>query len=143
MSIRRFRADYIKTDEGTGIGIVEYEGKHKKYNWELDVKAIHSLYVKQDISNRDAQVTIYQFISNQLADDEHAILQINKFSRRQNYHLAYKNKISVHHIEYFRGRIFHARLLAEDAIKRKSDISETFDEPMQFSIIQAEKKKED
>ena len=142
MGTRRFRADYIKTDEGTGIGIVEYEGKHKNYNWELDVKAIHSLYVDQNISNRDTQVTIYQFISNQLADDEHAILQMNKFSRRQNHHLAYKNKISVHHIEYFRGRIFHARLLADDAIKRKSDISETFEEAMSFSIIQQEKEED-
>lgn len=142
MSIRRFRADYIKTDEGTGVGIVEYNGKHRGYNWELDVKAIHSLYVDQNISNRDAQATIYQFISNQLVDDEHAILQMNKFSRRQNHHLAYKNKISVYHIEYFRGRIFHANLLAEDAIRRKSDVSETFDEPMQFSIIQAEKEED-
>lgn len=142
MSIRRFRADYIKTDEGTGIGIVEYGGKHRGYNWELDVRAIHSLYVEQNISNRDSQVMIYQFISNQLADDEHAILQMNKFSRRQNHHLAYKNKISVHHTEYFRGRIFHARLLADDAIKRKSDISETFEEAMSFSIIQQEKEED-
>src|SRR5690625_3481181 len=140
MGTRRFRADYLK-GEGTGIGIVEYGGKHKKYNWELDVRAIHSFYIKEKLSNRDAQVAIFQFISNQLAEDEFAILQMNKFSRQQNRHLPYKNKLSVHHIEHFRGRIMHARLLAEDALRRKTDISESFDEPMQFSIIQAEKER--
>ena len=140
MGTRRFRADYLK-GEGTGIGIVEHGGKHKKYNWELDVRAIHSFYIKEKLSNRDAQVAIFQFISNQLAEDEFAILQMNKFSRQQNRHLPYKNKISVHHIEHFRGRILHARLLASDALRRKTDISEAFDEPMQFSIIQAEKER--
>lgn len=138
MGIRRFRADYLK-GEGTGIGIVEYGGKHKKYNWELDVRVIHSIYFPQNLSNRDAQVAIFQFISNQLTKDEFAILQINKFSRQQNRHLPYKNKIDVRHIEHFRGRILHARLLASDALKRKTSISEHFDEPMQFSIVQAEK----
>lgn len=135
--VRRFRADYLKGD-GTGLGIVEYGGKHKKYNWELDVRAIHSFYVKERISNRDAQVAIFQFIRNQLADDEFAILQINKFSRQFGRHSPYKNKISVQHIEHFRGRNFHTRLLAIDALKRKTDISEVFDEPMQFSIIEQE-----
>lgn len=137
MGTRRFRADYLKGG-GTGIGIVEYGGKHKKYNWELDVRAIHSFYIKEKLSNRDAQVFIFQFISNQLEEDEYAILQMNKFSRQQNRHLPYKNKISVHHIEHFRGRILHARLLASDALKRKTDISEAFDEPMQFSIVKQE-----
>src|SRR5699024_12558255 len=78
------------------------------------------------------------FRSNQLAEDEFAILQMNKFSRQHNRHLPYKNKISVQHVEHFRGRNFHARLLAIDALKRKTDISEVFDEPMQFSIIEQE-----
>src|SRR5699024_5655972 len=136
--VRRFRADYLKGD-GTGIGIVEYGGEHKKYNWELDVRAIHSFYVEEKISNRDAQVAIFQFIRNQLADDEFAILQMNKFTWQHNRHLPYKNKISVQHVEHFRGRNFHARLLAIDALKRKTDINEVFDEPMSFSIIKAEK----
>lgn len=140
MSIRRFRADYLKGD-GTGLGIVEYGGKHKKYNWELDVRAIHSFYIKERISNRDAQVTIYQFIRNQLAEDEFAILQMNKFTRQHNRHLPYRNNIDVKHIEHFRGRILHARLLASDALKRKTDISEMFDEPMSFSIVEAEKER--
>lgn len=137
MGTRRFRADYLK-GEGTGIGIVEHGGKHKKYNWELDVRAIHSFYIKEKLSNRDAQVTIYQFIRNQLADDEIAILQMNKFSRQHNRHLPYKNKIDVRHIEHFRGRILHARLLASDALKRQTDISEVFDEPAVFSIVKQE-----
>lgn len=140
--VRRFRADYVK-GEGTGIGIVEHGGKHKKYNWELDVRAIHSFYTKERISNRDAQVAIFQFIRNQLADDEFAILQMNKFTRQHNRHLPYRNKIDVHHIEHFRGRNFHARLLAIDALKRKTDISETFDEPMQFSVIKQEQEERD
>ena len=135
--VRRFRADYVKGD-GTGIGIVEHGGKHKKYNLELDVRAIHSFYVEERISNRDAQVAIFQFIRNQLADDEFAILQMNKFTWQHNRHLPYKNKISVQHIEHFRGRNFHTRLLAIDALKRKADVSEVFDEPMQFSIIEQE-----
>src|SRR5699024_735414 len=124
--------------EGTGIGFVENGGNHKSYNWELDVRAIHSFYVKERISNRDAQVAIFQFIRNQLAEDEFAILQMNKFTRQHNRHLPYKNKISVQHVEHFRGRNFHTRLLAIDALKRKTDISEVFDEPMQFSIIEQE-----
>lgn len=140
MGTRRFRADYLKGD-GTGIGIVEYSGKHKKYNWELDVRAIHSFYIKEKLSNRDAQVLIFQFISNQLLEDEFAILQMNKFSRQHNRHLPYRNKIDVKHIEHFRGRILHARLLASDALKRKTDISEVFDEPMSFSIVEAEKER--
>src|SRR5699024_8872232 len=125
--------------DGTGIGIVEHGGKHKKYNLELDVRAIYSFYVKERISNRDAQVAIFQFIRNQLADDEFAILQMNKFSRQFGRHSPYENKISVQHIEHFRGRNFHARLLASDALKRKTNISETFNDPMQFSIIEQEK----
>ena len=135
--VRRFRAEYLKGD-GTGIGIVEHGGKHKKYNWELDVRAIHSFYIEERISNRDAQVAIFQFIRNQLADDEFAILQMNKFTWQHNRHLPYKNKIDVKHIEHFRGRNFHTRLLAIDALKRKTDVSEVFDEPMQFSITEQE-----
>lgn len=143
MGIRRFRADYVRAAGGTGLGIVEYGGKHRKYNWELEIRAIHSIYDENRISNRDAQVMVYQFIRNRLAEDEHAILQLNKFSRRQNYHLAYKNKINVFRIEYFRGRLFHAELLAVDAISRKSSISEVFNEPTQFSIVQARKEEVD
>src|SRR5699024_4471347 len=115
MKERRFRADYVKGD-GTGIGIVEHGGKHKKYNWELDVRAIHSFYVEEKISNRDAQVSIFQFVRNQLADDEFAILQMNKFSRQFGRHSRYENIISVQHVEHFRGRKLHTRLLAIDAL---------------------------
>src|SRR5699024_12266058 len=100
-------------------------------------RAIHSFYVKERISNRDAQVSIFQFIRNQLLYDEFAILQMNKFSRQFGRHSTYENKISVQHVEHFRGRNFHTRLLAIDALKRKTDINEVFDEPMSFSIIKA------
>src|SRR5699024_4662085 len=140
--VSRLRADYVKGD-GTGIGIVEHGGKQKKYNWEMDVRAIHSFYVEEKISNRDAQVAIFQFIRNQLADDEFAILQMNKFSRQFGRHSPYENKISVQHVEHFRGRNLHTRLLAIDALKRKTDISEVFDEPMQFSVIKQEQEERD
>jgi len=135
---RRFRAHYIKSDEGTGIGIIEYRGDVRPKNWEEHVIAIHSIYIAENISHRDALVNIFQFIRNRLEDDEYAILQIQQKRRMRDYELAYQNRIKVFKTEVFRGRLFHAQLLAQDAIKRKTSISEHFDEPMVFSIIKQE-----
>lgn len=136
---RRFRADYIFNDSETGIGIVEYAGGPIRNNWENYVIGITSIYIDENISNRDASIAIFQHIYNQLGDDERAILQMNRFSHTKGWHNAYKSRIHFHHIERHRGRIYHAQLLAQDAIRRKSNITERFDEPVKFSIVQTYK----
>ncbi|MGM8212123.1 hypothetical protein ACLIBH_04920 [Virgibacillus sp. W0430] len=132
--IRRFRADYIRGDSETGIGIVEM-GAH----WDNETIAIHSIYVDKRLSNRDASIVIFQRIYNELAEDEGAVLQMNKYSYRKGYDKPYRNRLAVHHIETIRGRVLQANLLAKDAIERKSDIVEVFDESFKFSVVQQEK----
>lgn len=132
--IRRFRADYIKSDEGTGIGITEHDPSFKT-NWNAGTIGIHSIYSDKNLSNRDASIIIFQRIYNDLKLDEHAILQMNKFSYRKAWDKPYRDKLNIFHIETFRGRTYQSMLLARDALERCSDISETFDNPMEFSVI--------
>lgn len=139
IKLRRFRADYTFDESETGIGIVEYSGGLIRNNWENYVIGITSIYIDENISNRDASIAIFQHIYNQLEDDERAILQMNRFSQTKTWHLAFKNKINFYHIERQRGRIFHAQLLADDAIRRKTNIIERFDDPVKFSILEMER----
>lgn len=136
--LRRFRADYIKTEEGTGIGIVEYASPQ----WDRETIAIHSLYVDKNISNRDASIVIFERVYNDLKEDQGAILQMSKFSFAKDWDKPYRQRMNVMKIETFRGRMYQAMLLAGDALRRKADISEVFDEPFHFSVIQQTREEE-
>jgi len=143
-AIRRFRADYAKAidGDGVGVGIVEYGGKHKSYNWELQVLAIHSIYVPGSMSNRDIRVSIFQYLSNLMDDNERIVLQMNKLNNKKLHHQPYGKIVKINQIEWPRGRLFHASLLAQDALRRRSDIVEVFDDPMSFSITKQEREEE-
>lgn len=132
--MRRFKAFYIKAEEGVGIGIVEH-GKR----WDSEVIAIHSIYSPDNLSNRDVAVAIYQTVYNLLNGDEWALLYMSQASRSKTWHKPYQSKIRIEKVAEERGSVFHAQLLAEDAIKRQSTITEQFDEPIRFSIVQQEK----
>lgn len=132
--IRRFRADYIKTENGTGIGIVEYGSR-----WDDETLAIHSLYVNKNISNLDASMIIFKRVFYALNEGEDAILQMNRFSFAKDWDKPFRDQLKIKHIETVRGRMYQASLLAHDALKRQSDISEVFDEPMRFSPIRQQK----
>ena len=132
--IRRFRADFIKSDEGTGLAIVEY-GSH----WDAETLAIHSIYDANNLSNKDASMIIFQRIYRDLTDGEQALLQMSRFSYRKGYDKPYRDRLKIQNVETIRGRMYQARLLAEDAIKRKTSISEVFDEPFRFSVVKQEK----
>lgn len=132
--LRRFRADFIKTPEGTGIGITE----HRKH-WNEQTVAIRSIYEPRNISNRDATMNILQMIYNNLADDEGAVLQMSKYSQRKNLARPFRKRLSAQRITGNRGQLYQAQLLAEDAIRRKSDICERFAEPMRFSVVEQER----
>lgn len=136
--MRRFRADYIKRGNEVGIGITEHT-----QHWDKETIAIHSLYIDGDWSNREISVNIFQRICNLLKDNEHALIQMHKYSFKKGYDLPYRNRLCVQNIESFRGRSFQSWLLADDALRRKTDICTVFDEPFHFSVIEAEKEYND
>lgn len=133
-SIRRYRADFIKDAGGVGIGITEHGGM-----WDKETIAVHSLYVDKEISNKEASLIIFQRIFNELEEGEGAILQMNRYSFRKQWDKPYRAVMNVQFIETFRGRIKQTNTLAHDAIRRQSDISEVFEEPMCFDVIELEK----
>lgn len=132
--IRRFKAYYVRTGVDTGIGITEHGAK-----WDSEVIGVHSIYSENNLSNRDVAVSIYQTIYHLLDDDEWAILRMSQASRGKPWHKAYENKIRIEKTAVERGSMYHAQLLAEDAIKRQATITEQFDEPFSFSVVQQEK----
>jgi len=132
--LRRFRAEFIKSDAGVGIGIVEHDR-----SWNEQTVAIQSLYEPRNISNRDATMIILQTIYNDLGDDEGAVLQMSKYSQRKDLARPFRKRLSAQRITGNRGQLYQAQLLAEDAIRRQSDIYERFAEPMRFSVIEQEK----
>jgi len=137
---RKFRYYYIKSNDRVGIGLVEYAGYNSGGNWEAHVIAIHSIYIDDNLSNRKIQTYVYRKIKNMLADDERAILQTYQFNKKKNFHTPYVNRLHVRKIEQFRGSLFHTYLLAHDALRRKTTISEQFNEPMVFSVIKQYRK---
>lgn len=131
---RRYRADYYKSQEGTGIGIVEYGAR-----WDAETVAIHSLFIDKNVSNRDASVVVFQTIYNELETGQFALLQMNKYSYRKEWDKPYRSRLRTQFIEATRGRVYHANLLARDALKRGYDVEERFTEPFSFSVVQQEK----
>src|SRR5699024_12587081 len=95
--IRRFRADFIKSDEGTGLAIVEY-GSH----WDAETLAIHSIYDANNLSNKDASTIIFQRIYRDLTDGEQALLQMSRFSYRKGYDKPYHDRLKIQKDEKIR-----------------------------------------
>lgn len=134
MKLRRFKAFYIRTGEDVGIGITEHTNK-----WDSETIAIHSIYDKNNLSNRDAFIAILQEIYFDLADDELALLYMSQTSRGKGWKEPYANRIKISKASYVRGVVYQTQLLAQDALRRESTISEVFDEPIRFSTITHEK----
>nr|WP_144922347.1 hypothetical protein [Paenibacillus bovis] len=120
MKLRRFRADFVFIEGHTGIGIAEYSPQ-----WTSgETIAIWSLHYPRKISNKDAFVDILKTIDGELADDEQAIVQMNKYSERKNWHKPFIERVNVRFLTRVRGQMQEAELLAEDAAQRKTDIYE-------------------
>jgi len=132
--MRRFKAYYVKTGKDIGIGIVEHGAK-----WDSEVIGLHSIYSENNLSNRDVAVSIYQTIYHLLDGDEWAMLRMSQASRGKPWHRPYEDKIRIEKTAVERGSMYHAQLLAEDAIKRQTTIIEHFVEPFSFSVVQQEK----
>lgn len=130
---RYFRAAYVRNETATGIGIVEVKREYGGSTIELQ-----SLYIDRQWSNRDCCVTIFQNIRNRLANEQCARLLMHQFQRGNGHHDSFKSRLIVKGVPYGRGITYEAQLLAEDALRRKSDIVEVFDDPLYFSVIQTE-----
>lgn len=138
---RYFRFDYVRGEGGqTGIGIVEYFRKGKRGAWENHVIAIHSIYDDNNMSVSQIESFILKRIRHHLLNDnEGALIQAARFSKARGRHDPYKPKIVVETKSTRTGLMYHAELLASDALRRQSDISEYFTESMRFSVIEQEK----
>ena len=135
---RYFRFDYVRGEGGqTGIGIVEYFRKGKRGAWENHVIAIHSIYDDNDMSVSQIQSFIAKHIKHRLLNEnEGALIQAARFGKAQGLYAVYYPKIVIESKSTKTGLMYHAQLLAEDALRRKTDISEIFDEPMRFSVLE-------
>src|SRR5699024_6694530 len=92
------------------------------------------------LSHSETQRFIFKRVSEEVGDDQHAILGLNKISRHKRLYTPYRDKLTVQHACWQRGKVYHASLLAGDALKRRTSISERFDDnPMQFSVVQQSK----
>jgi|SRR5699024_4840137 len=131
---RIFQADYIKQGNAVGIGIAETD--FHNYN---EIIAIQSLYVNKDISNRDASIIVFQRIYDELDDGELAILRMVKYTHTKGWDAPYRMKLRVRHVDGIRGQVYQTELLARDALSRKTDIEERFEEPFLFSVIEQER----
>lgn len=131
---RRYSADYILDEESTGIGIVEYIEKRDKKEYTV---AIQSIYINRKYSHSDAQREILKIIRYKLDDDEKAKARFASISARNM--MIYSDKVRARYVPSEAGANYQAYLLAEDAIRRRSTIRESFDEPIYFSIIEQEK----
>lgn len=134
MRNRIFRAAYVRSDSATGIGITEETAEYGG-----STIAIYSLYSSNRVSNRDAVVSILQTIRNLLNDGERARLSMHQFHRSKGYHDPYKLRIDVKYIPYKTGNTYQSELLADDALRRKSDVIEVFERPIHFNIIESKK----
>lgn len=132
---RRFRASYIRQDEESGVGIVEYNSKH----YDLHTLEIKSIYIDEKMSNRDLQIFIFKTLGDEIKESQRALLEMNQFSKSKNNHLPYNERIFFRQIEAYRGRLYQPYLLAQDALKRKTTITERFDETINFDIAKQER----
>src|SRR5699024_2027069 len=136
--------DYVREGGKVGVGIVEYNARGYSVKWENYVKAIHSIYIDANASNIEIATDIFKYVRNTLLnDDERAIVQMCRYNKSKGVHSAYSAYIDVQGMSRRLGHAYHAELLARDALKRKSTITETFDEYMQFSVIKQEQEERD
>src|SRR5699024_12393347 len=138
---RYFRFDYARGEGGqAGIGIVEYFRKGKRGAWENHVIAIHSIYDDNNMSVSQIESFILKRIRHHLTkDNEGALIQAARYSKARGRHDPYKPRVVVETKPTKTGLMYHAQLLASDALRRKTDISEVFDEAMRFSVLEQEK----
>lgn len=115
--ITRYRASYMRRDNGSGIGIVETDGFDKTY-------AVHSLFYPTLLSHREASVIIYEFIKEDERRKGKALLDMYGTRMGRGWHNPYKSVFHLRSKSPKWGLFDEAINLAIDAIERRTSISE-------------------
>ena len=122
---RRFLTFVERIDSGVGIGLVEY-------SWS-DTKAIHSLFIAEPMSHRGVANYIASIIEPMLKACERATITGVEMDASQ-LSGTYAGIVRMYESTY-KDRFEQPRFLAEDATRRKTNISETFEEPVRFIVM--------
>lgn len=124
---RKFYAYTETTEGGTAFGITETKGRN--------TKAVHSVYIPQEMSRREKARFIVKYLYDLLAANQFASLSYSG--------LTFDN-VNIHEygFESFKSypmakdsdRLEEAHLLYNDAMERKETVIETFDKGVKYEV---------
>lgn len=120
---RKFRLYVEKSDRGSGIGLVEYSG--------FDTYAIHSLLYSGPFNNRVMIDFVAEYVSSMLKASEKASIYYTGVNSSYKLDSKYADFIK-YHSKVYKDNFEQARLIAHDALLRRTDIAEIFEEPMRY-----------
>jgi len=122
---RRFKAYYVRTADGIGLGITEYR--------RLKTMSIHSLFVPEPMSDEQVINYIAEFASNKLRACEMATITGAQTEPSKLY--GKHAGVVQMYCNPYGSTLEQVHLLALDALKRRTSISEVFSEPATYKPL--------
>lgn len=119
---RRFKAYYVRTKDGIGLGLIEYR--------RLKTTAIYSLFLPEPMSDKEVINYIAEFATSKLKACEMATITGTQTEPSQ-LHGKHAGVIKMYSNPYG-STLEQVHLLALDALKRETSISERFAEPLTY-----------
>jgi len=122
----RFLTYVDKQPEYTAIGITKRDRRL--------THLIYSLYFEGEYSNKDIVNLIAKHVSRELKACEIANVNVN-INGTERVDSRYADKVRTYKQSYYHEKFEEARLLCNDATRRKTSITEYFDKPMRYESM--------